>query len=538
MFTFPICNFASVGVAFAGLDSFLYDNKSYDPAEATALNATHFSADGSKMYIISQNEYVYQYTLSTPWDVSTATYDTKSFLTSAEVGNLFGGFIGYDGTKFYALDWTNDKIIQYTMSTPWDISTCSYDSKFFLYTSQASSMEGMFMSQDGTKMYLSSYSTDHIYQYTLSTAWDISTVSYDSKSLYVNSQDSKPYGIAITDDGRTLLMGGNTTGNVFQYTMSTPWDISTASYDSIFLYSGSIDGYDMEISPDGTKLYLLDNKNYNHLIQFNLGIAWDITSGVYHDTFSSGPPNVVLPRGLYWKNDGTKFFTIDDWSSAYKVHQGNCSTAWDISTASWDSKTYNYSAIQTDARDVEFSSDGTKMYIIDGYTTVTVYQYTLSTAWDVSTASYASKNKNVSAQEGTPESVNFSSDGTKMYVAGRVSKTIYQYTLSTAWDVSTASYASKSLSVSSEATTPINVHFKADGTKVWVLNWASSNAQNIFQYSLSTAWDISTGSYDSIFWKPGVIGATADIALSADQTKVYVSDSQNGDKVHQYSSSV
>ena len=81
------------------------------------------------------------------------------------------------------------------------------------------------------------------------------------------------------------------------------------------------------------------------------------------------------------------------------------------------------------------------MYIV-GMTNDNVFQYTLGTAWDLSTASYASLCVSVGAQETTPRALAFSSDGTKMYVGGNINDTIYQYTLGTAWNVSTATYAS------------------------------------------------------------------------------------------------
>jgi hypothetical protein len=48
--------------------------------------------------------------------------------------------------------------------------------------------------------------------------------------------------------------------------------------------------------------------------------------------------------------------------------------------------------------------------------------------------------KSVSSQDTSPYGLAFSSDGTKMYVTGNTNDTVYQYSLSTAWDVSTASF--------------------------------------------------------------------------------------------------
>jgi hypothetical protein len=69
----------------------------------------------------------------------------------------------------------------------------------------------------------------------------------------------------------------------------------------------------------------------------------------------------------------------------------------------------------------------------------------LTTGFDISTAS-PSQTFSVSSQAVRPSAVRFNSDGTTMYVleggtSGAGHNTIYQYTLTTAFDVSTASYA-------------------------------------------------------------------------------------------------
>ncbi len=103
------------------------------------------------------------------------------------------------------------------------------------------------------------------------------------------------------------------------------------------------------------------------------------------------------------------------------------------------------------------------MYIV-GYVWETVYQYTLSTPWDVSTAVYAEKSKDVGYEDTSPYGVTFSPDGTKMYIVGDINDTVFQYSLSTPWDVSIAVYADKSKYVGDEDTTPEGVTFSPDGS--------------------------------------------------------------------------
>ena len=73
-----------------------------------------------------------------------------------------------------------------------------------------------------------------------------------------------------------------------------------------------------------------------------------------------------------------------------------------------------------------------------------VNEYTLSTGFDVSTASFVDS-FDISSQEGGPRYLAFSADGTKMFVVGVLGDDVNEYTLSTAFDVSTSSFVDLSL---------------------------------------------------------------------------------------------
>jgi sugar lactone lactonase YvrE len=90
----------------------------------------------------------------------------------------------------------------------------------------------------------------------------------------------------------------------------------------------------------------------------------------------------------------------------------------------------------------------------------------------------------------------FSADGTKMYVAESAGGIIYQYTLSTPWEMAGASYSGVSFDVSGQTLQPLEVVISADGTKMYVTGWDPFEA--VYQYSLSTAWNIGSASYSGI----------------------------------------
>ena len=92
-----------------------------------------------------------------------------------------------------------------------------------------------------------------------------------------------------------------------------------------------------------------------------------------------------------------------------------------------------------------------------------VYEYTLSTGFDVSTASFVD-GFDISSQETGVTDLAFNTDGTKMFIVGTGSDTVYEYNLSDGFDVSTASYVD-GYSVGSQETLPTGLEFSADGKR-------------------------------------------------------------------------
>jgi len=70
-------------------------------------------------------------------------------------------------------------------------------------------------------------------------------------------------------------------------------------------------------------------------------------------------------------------------------------------------------------------------------------------------------------QETTPWGLAFNNDGTKMFVVGYSGRDVNEYTLSTGFDVSTASFVD-SFDVSTQEANPTGLAFNTDGTKMFV----------------------------------------------------------------------
>jgi len=112
--------------------------------------------------------------------------------------------------------------------TPFDITS----SQFALDTSintQDSVPFGIAWNDDGSRLYEVGSDPDNIYQSTVSIPFDITSASF---STSINSQDSFPKGIAWNNDGSRLYEIGASSANIYQYTVSTPFDISSASFST------------------------------------------------------------------------------------------------------------------------------------------------------------------------------------------------------------------------------------------------------------------------------------------------------------------
>jgi len=422
-----------------------------------------FKDDGTKMYVLGRTGVdINEYSLSAAWDISTASY-VQNFSVSTEESVPNGLFFKPDGTKVYVIGQNGDDVNEYSLSTAWDISTASYVQNFSV-SAQDTAPQNVFFKPDGTRMYVTGNTGDDVNEYSLSTAWDISTASY-VQNFSVATQDTTPQGLFFKSDGSRMYVIGATTDSVYQYTLSTAWDISTASLafpTSNYLSVAAEDNQpeDVLFKPDGTRMYIVGNQG-NDINEYSLSAAWDISSASYVQNFSVLAQD-NSPTAAFFKPDGLNMYVVG--STNTSVYEYSLSSAWDISTASYV-RTFSVSAQETAPTGLSFKDDGTKMYVT-GSTGDDVNEYSLSTAWNISTASYV-QNFSISAQDTFPEGMFFKPDGTKMYILGSAGDNVYEYDLSTAWDISTTSY-SQNFSVARQANSPTGVFFKPTGTKMYV----------------------------------------------------------------------
>ena len=263
----------SVTVGYTDASLWAYSSKSYSvTSQETDPAGFAFKSDGTKMYLIGRtNDTVYQYSLSTAWDVSTSSYDSVSFLASSQTTNPACLIFKPDGTKMYILDYGNDDLFQYSLSTAWDVSTASYDSVLFDPSGQETTPRDFKFNADGTKIFLIGSTSDAVHQYSLSTAYDVGTASYDSVSFSATGQTTFPGGLDFNSDASKMYIFNYYNGIMLQYSLPSAYDIANAVYDSVsFTVTQDTSFSRFRFSDDGVSLYVAGTGN-DTIYQYSTG---------------------------------------------------------------------------------------------------------------------------------------------------------------------------------------------------------------------------------------------------------------------------
>ena len=183
---------------------------------------------------------------------------------------------------------------------------------------------------------------------------------------------------------------------------------------------------------------------------------------------------------------------------------------------------------------IEFNKDGTKLFTSsaqpdsfgDRDNGHRVNEFNLSTPYDISTRTYAGDSERCNLdeipkannlfdapdnKEHTVYDLEFSHDGTKLFVAARVVNSreddddIYRYDLSVPYDISTCQFAQQTTDLDDETFTDDSdspstnirlqgLEFNNDGTKVFLMWYKKSgaNGAKLLEYTLSTPYDITS----------------------------------------------
>jgi hypothetical protein len=192
--------------------------------------------------------------------------------------NIIEGLhIGNGGRTFFVLDTVGD-IGKFNLSTPYDISTMSYETRVQF----GNTIDSMHFSRDGTKLF------------TLTSDSDAPTVTTHSLSAPFDiSSPTQIHQVDLADKGII---------------------VSAASHDQ---------GFDIEFNPNGSAMFIMmantNTANNNFVYQFSLSTNYDVSTAVkvgrwdMNDVFQNRDSDELdgQPRGMGFSSDGMKLFVVE-----------------------------------------------------------------------------------------------------------------------------------------------------------------------------------------------------------------------------------
>ena len=262
---------------------------------------------------------------------------------------------------------------------------------------------------------------------------------------------TEPIGVEFSPDGTKVFFARFASGqSLYQYTLDTPFDISTIDASSevtLNLKAGSDDLDDGKVegltfNGDGTKVYAIDfaGKMNVHSLETPYDFSsftQDADDGKTWTTYLSPNDGTIRPHDMRFNSDGTKMFlfeAVNDASAA--VVEYHLATPY-LPGSATTTKSFNLSSeVNQHIQDIGFDDDGTRMYVVLASGTNANHRlivYKLSTGFDVTTAKHAGNLANFfsadETQGGTPAGIHFGNDGMKLYQADYKNNKIHEYDL-------------------------------------------------------------------------------------------------------------
>lgn len=235
------------------------------------------------------------------WEVPKPDPDiTEYTLTTANpveivliANNHHSPYFNIAGDRVYFGRGSAWQSLQYTMSTPGDLSTMAFETNLdFGFVSQF--QRGITMNQARTKFY-------HIRKVSATNDFLVSADPFSTSAagdpgqnpyLLTNVQTfffagnpvTPTFSLVSTNDQDWFILERAPTEQIHHYQMGTPGDASTASYQGVALDLSSkfsVTVWTHAYTPDGTKLFVLgDDGGGLKIVQYDLSTPYDINTAV------------------------------------------------------------------------------------------------------------------------------------------------------------------------------------------------------------------------------------------------------------------
>ena len=179
-------------------------------------------------------------------------YTGKEFSTAGQETNPGGAIFGDSGTKLYVIGTQSDRVQQYSVSSAYDLSST------VAHVGQANVAHGgnpqdLVFSADGSKLWTLDGGSDQLRYYTVGTNWDITTLSSSAVVTrdFSDNVDTNPTGFRFNADGTKIILVGSSKAGasgkdiIYSYDLSSAYDIA-----GIGVSSGTI-----AVAPDDEVLF-------------------------------------------------------------------------------------------------------------------------------------------------------------------------------------------------------------------------------------------------------------------------------------------
>lgn len=288
-----------------------------------------FNNDGSKMFILDKGaSKVFTYALSTAYDTSSAggLQHTMNLASNQHLDITFNN----NGTKVYFVDQNQDTVIEYPLSSAYDLSSAGTATNTNI-SAQANRANGITFNNDGTKMYIADSDSavsgntgnDVVIEYSLSSAYDTSDPTYVRLFNVTNSSLSSPSigSIRFNNDGTKIFFTENHRNAIQIYSLSTAYNVSTMSRLGEFSVSsqGAAEPVGMTFNSSGTKLYVVDYQD-DDVYQYSVSPAYQLLNDTTAPTMTISSSTSGVTNGSTTAESSIAFtFTSSEATSNFAV---------------------------------------------------------------------------------------------------------------------------------------------------------------------------------------------------------------------------
>lgn len=543
--------------------SFIYTNKLYDPTApvdrktTTLIRGVAFSTDGTRMFMGDETtRTIYQFNLTTPWNIQSRVYNGVSFLLTNIAASLSPNItFSHDGKYFFSMKTDTMFLYRVDLSTAWDLSTASYKGVFVDLGARVSladvnsetQVQFNFNSQNpGNKMFFI-LGNFNMYEVDFITPYDLPNAVYGGVTKNLRTVTGRASGnftgFTFNATGNRIILTDTVQSDILQINMSTAYSVGSTftSVATSFASSTNITGENVArgiyLKQDETKIYFAGSALHS-IYEINIPTNWTSPSNFYYAgnfvRFYTTTNNNGTGTSSHFSLDGKTLFLI---TGAGFVFQYDLRIPWDVSSMVYANKFLDYSSFQTSSTGIYVSPDGIHVFIT-GITDDQIEYFRMSSANDISTAVYISSTSHTSLPSGVLDlnTIWFSSDGRRLFMTN--SSSIYWWNLSTPWTLSTATYVSTYAFSSYTSITTLNsvseIAFSERGD---VLYFLESDFNTIFSVRLTTPWSPNTGTIavEALRFSTQTSSVTG-FALSRNSDKIFIQGVSASAQIFEYAS--